>query len=138
MYVYKNMKGTNKIVMGKALAQAGLSNLINLKSSTTSFTSILSDVCKEWTIGSREAKKGHPWTNTVGWLKSCIIHASYFVEQADPITYNSNLSSKEGGGWSIVLSWFCLRRQIQWTTYHNDEAILPPSYFSILEWILKC
>ena len=47
MYVYKNMKGTNKIVMGKALAQAGLSNLINLKSSTTSFTSILSDVRSE-------------------------------------------------------------------------------------------
>lgn len=135
MYVYKNMKGTNKIVMGKALAQAGLSNLINLKSSTTSFTSILSDVCKEWTIGSREAKKGHPWTNTVGWLKSCIIHASYFVEQADPITYNSNLSSKEGGGLSIVQ---LILFEQQWTTYHNDEAILPPSYFSILEWILKC
>ena len=135
MYVYKNMKGTNKIVMGKALAQAGLSNLINLKSSTTSFTSILSDVCKEWTIGSREAKKGHPWTNTVGWLKSCIIHASYFVEQADPITYNSNLSSKEGGGLSIVQ---LILFEQEWTTYHNDEAILPPSYFSILEWILKC
>ena len=135
MYVYKNMKGTNKIVMGKALAQAGLSNLINLKSSTTSFTSILSDVCKEWTIGSREAKKGHPWTNTVGWLKSCIIHASYFVEQADPITYNSNLSSKEGGGLSIVQ---LILFEQQWTTYHNDEAILPPSYFSILEWILIC
>ena len=135
MYVYKNMKGTNKIVMGKALAQAGLSNLINLKSSTTSFTSILSDVCKEWTIGSREAKKGHPWTNTVGWLKSCIIHASYFVEQADPITYNSNLSSKEGGGLSIVQ---LILFEQQWTTYHNDEAILPPSYFFILIWILIC
>ena len=135
MYVYKNMKGTNKIVMGKALAQAGLSNLINLKSSTTSFTSILSDVCKEWTIGSREAKKGHPWTNTVGWLKSCIIHASYFVEQADPITYKSNLSSKEGGGLSIVQ---LILFEQQWTTYHNDEAILPPSYFFILIWILKC
>ena len=135
MYVYKNMKGTNKIVMGKALVQAGLSNLINLKSSTTSFTSILSDVCKEWTIGSREAKKGHPWTNTVGWLKSCIIHASYFVEQADPITYNSNLSSKEGGGLSIVQ---LILFEQQWITHHNDEAILPPSYFFILIWILIC